>query len=235
MNKIIFNGYASTDFGLVVDGRNTHNAPERDVTPLEVPGRNGTLTLDGGRWKNCDLTYDAFVYGANWAEKAAAVRAWLLAQTGYHRLEDTYHPDEYRLARFNGTVQWDADCLNRCAKTTLAFTCWPQRFLKSGETALTVTNGQTLTNPTLYPAKPLLRLTVTDTAKLSVGSVQLRITGYSGTLLLDCENQNAYAEGKNLNRYVDAPEFPVLQAGETTIGWEGGISAVEITPRWWSL
>ena len=46
MNKIIFNGYASTDFGLVVDGRNTHNAPERDVTLLEDAYKELKASLD---------------------------------------------------------------------------------------------------------------------------------------------------------------------------------------------
>ena len=40
----------------------------------------------------------------------------------------------------------------------ITFDCKPQRYLTSGETAVTVTNGGVITNPTLFDAQPLLQL-----------------------------------------------------------------------------
>ena len=96
-------------------------------------------------------------------------------------------------------------------------------------------NGAKLCNPTLCAALPLLDITLTGAAKIQVGGVQMSISGYAGQMLVDCELQDAYKEGVNLNRYIDAPQFPALAAGSTQISWTGGIERLIITPRWWTL
>lgn len=61
--RFIFDGHNSADYGLVISGENTHNAPERDTDSLEIPGRSGTLTVDNGRWSNVDVPYKVFCMG----------------------------------------------------------------------------------------------------------------------------------------------------------------------------
>ena len=56
---IVYGGKCSKDYGLYVSGSGTFNAPERDVDLVEVPGKNGTLVLDNGRFKNIPVTYPA--------------------------------------------------------------------------------------------------------------------------------------------------------------------------------
>lgn len=230
-----FNGHKSTDFGLYVNGGESYNAPERDAESLSIPGRNGTLTVDNGRWLNVSVPYKVGTFGTQALQRIDSVREWLLTATGYQRLEDTYHADSYRMARYSGSVEWDVDLLARFGEATLTFDCWPQRFLKSGETAVKVSSGGKVTNPTNCPALPLLTLTLTGDAKLQVGDIQLSIAGYTGQMLIDCELQDAYKDGSNLNRYLTAPDFPVLGSGDTKISWTGGISSLSITPRWWTL
>lgn len=236
MRKIfIFNGKSSADYGLTIDGSGAYNAPERDVESLEIPGRNGSLTVDNGRWKNTSVSYKVGLYGPDAPLRMDAIREWLLTADGYRRLEDSYHPESYRMARYSGNVEWDVNLLARCGEVTLEFDCWPQRFLKIGEEPVTVQNGAKLCNPTLCAALPLLDITLTGAAKIQVGGVQMSISGYAGQMLVDCELQDAYKEGVNLNRYIDAPQFPALAAGSTQISWTGGIERLIITPRWWTL
>ena len=52
----VFGGKFSKDYGLYVSGSGTFNAPERDVELVEVPGKNGSLVLDNGRFKNITVT-----------------------------------------------------------------------------------------------------------------------------------------------------------------------------------
>ena len=59
-NWFIYDGKNSKDYGVYISGMQTYNAPERDVTSLEIPGRNGELTIDNGRYKNINITYPAF-------------------------------------------------------------------------------------------------------------------------------------------------------------------------------
>lgn len=48
---LIFGGECSKDFGLYISGSGAFNAPERDIETVEVPGRNGSLIIDNGRYK----------------------------------------------------------------------------------------------------------------------------------------------------------------------------------------
>lgn len=233
--RFIFDGHNSADYGLIISGEDTHNAPERDTDSLEIPGRSGTLTVDNGRWNNVDVPYKVFLYGELLNQQMEAVREWLLTAKGYKRLEDSYHPDSYRMARYSGGVEWDVDIPARCAEATLTFNCWPQRYLKSGELPVTVASGGKLYNPTGCAALPLLEITLTGDAKLQIGGIQMSLAGYTGQMLVDCELQDAYKDGANLNRYITAPDFPTLEPGVTQISWTGGISNLKITPRWWTL
>ena len=52
----IFGGVDSRTYGMVVSNDNGFDAPERDVKEVEIPGRNGSLVLDNGRYKNQTLT-----------------------------------------------------------------------------------------------------------------------------------------------------------------------------------
>lgn len=230
-----FNGHKSMEYGLYINGDAAYNAPERDTEDIEIPGRSGTLTVDNGRWRNISVSYKVFVFGAKATQHIDAIREWLLTAIGYTRLEDSYHTDSYRMARYSGNIEWDVNLLAQCGEATLTFECWPQRYLKTGETAQTVKSGGKLSNPTACPALPVLVLTLTGSAKLQVGSTQVAIEGYTGQMTIDCNLQDAYTDGKNLNQYITAPDFPILEAGTTQISWTGGISSLSVTPRWWTL
>lgn len=234
MRKFWFDGHCCEEFGIVCSGSSTFAAPERDVTVVDIPGRNGTLTIDNGRYKNITVSYPAFV-PRDFPARAASIRAWLLGPTGYQRLEDEYQPDCYHLARFVGPLEFETGFLNRAASMSLAFDCMPQRWLKSGEYAQPIANGQTLYNPTGFEALPLIEVELTGEAALQVGGITVQFAGYTGPLVLDCDLQDAYAGTSNLNRYVTAAQFPVLPAGKTEISWSGGISGVRLTPNWWTL
>ena len=61
MHKFTFNGKSSSDFSTYISGSGTYDAPKRDVSTVEIPGRNGSLTIDNGRYENIDLKYPAFI------------------------------------------------------------------------------------------------------------------------------------------------------------------------------
>ena len=230
----IFGGVNSLDYGVLLDGSGTTTAPERDVTTVTIPGRNGDLLVDAGRWKNTTVSYPCTI-AREFEGQFAAFKQVLLAEGGYKRLEDTLHPDEYRLAYLAGPLEPETIPYNRAGTFALDFGCKPQRFLKSGEDVLTVASGGKLYNPTGCAALPLILLTLTGDAKLNVGGVQMGVAGHTGPMWIDCNLQDAYYNNTNLNKYLTAPEFPVLGAGATQVSWSGGISKCEVVPRWWRL
>ena len=161
-HNIFYNGKSLADFGVHVSGDGTYNSPEKDYETVEVPGRNGDLHIFNERFKNVDLTYKAFIIGDNWisgeehkdfALEMRNFRAWMLYANGYQRLEDTYHPDEFRKALFKGPIETEAILL-QAGEFDLTFNCMPQRFLKSGEHVYTFTKNGSIDNDTLFDARP---------------------------------------------------------------------------------
>ena len=60
-NYFILGGIDSRDFDMVVSCDDAFNMPERDVDTYEVPGRNGDLIVDNGRFQNIDIAYDVVI------------------------------------------------------------------------------------------------------------------------------------------------------------------------------
>lgn len=131
-HKFIFGGLDSSDYSIWLTGEETFQAPERDVEYIQVPGRNGDLIIDNGRWENMSVTYPANIPN-NFEQNMAMFRAAICRKRGYQRLEDTYHPDEFRLASFTDAIEPEMIPLNRGGEFDITFNCKPQRFLKSGE------------------------------------------------------------------------------------------------------
>lgn len=160
--ELEFDGEMSGDYGLYISGEGAYNAPERDVEMVTIPGRNGALALDHGRFENIEVTYPAGVFGtdeADFADKVGAIRAWLCSKKGYVRLTDEYNPDEFRLAIYKSGLEVSPAKLT-AGEFDLVFQCMPQRFLKSGENAVTIeSSGDSISNPTLFNARPLLMVT----------------------------------------------------------------------------
>lgn len=233
MHKFWFAGKCSYDMGIYISGDNVFNAPERDTENVEINGRNGDLLIDNGRYKNITVSYPCFIRQKFFAT-AAATRNWLTAETGYQRLEDTYNKDTYRLARFAGGVNFDVHLL-KAGEMDLAFDCKPQRFLKAGEYPIEMTESGILHNPTNFDALPLITVYGTSAGQLNINGAIVQIKSIDGHVTLDSDMQNAYKDTANKNNTILADDFPVLKRGSNALSWSGGITKVEIIPRWWTL
>lgn len=229
-----FNGVNSSDFNVYISGGGTFNAPERDYEVISVSGRNGDLLLDNGRYENIEVTYPAFIV-KGFDVNIEGMRDWLMSSVGYHRLEDTYHPDEYRIGRYKGGIDVSVKAGMRAGGFNLTFDCKPQRFLKSGEKFITVADGDVLINPSSMKALPIIR--VYGAGTLGVGSETVTISAHSSAYMdIDCDLMDAHCGSANLNSYLSlsSGEFPSLD-GKSGIDIGAGITKVEIMPRWWRL
>ena len=230
-----FDGVSSERFGLWISGSGTYGVPERDVEMVSVPGKHGDLEFYNGRYKNITVSYLASGIIRDFDAKIADFTAWGAAKTGYKRLEDDYHTDYYRLARLITPIEPVIARNLRSALIDIQFDCKPQKFLKSGETVVTLTKTGNITNPTLFRSKPLLRIYGAGT--LTIGSFQIKLTNNTTYTDVDCEIMNAYNATDNLNRYLQVTNnlFPELLPGVNKLTFGTGITKVEITPRWWTL
>ncbi|MDO4527436.1 MAG: hypothetical protein Q4C03_01465 [bacterium] len=160
--KIIFGGIDSSEYGIYISGEGTYNAPERAVEFVNVPGRNGAIALDQGRYENITITYPAMVLEDDqetFRERLSAFRNAILSQKGYQRLEDSYHPDEYRMGLYHaGLSVSDLLTFHQGGNFELTFECKPQRFLTVGDYPVPLDSGDVLQNPTLFDSGPLVEI-----------------------------------------------------------------------------
>lgn len=225
-----------SSFHLKIDGNQTFQTAKRDVERFAVPGRNGDLTIDGGRFDPFTLPYDAYIVD-DWQKNSANLAAFLLQDAAPHRLEDTIHPDVYRMASFEGPFDPEVIWLSS-GRFTLNFHCQPQCWLKIGErkTAVDDSAAVVLKNPTAYPAKPLIKVTQ-GTGMINVNDTIIQLTvNETGQTYIDCETEDAWEGANNRNGSINriTGDFPVLQPGENAVSVGSGMQ-IEVIPRWWTV
>lgn len=225
----MWNGKSSMEFNTFIAQSNMFDAPERDIESVAVPGRNGELTFDNGRFHNFHGTVSAYI-PRGMQSNADGLRSFLLSDQSYCRYEDTIHPDEFRLARFTGPFEIEeSDRVG--ASFVLEFDCKPQRFLKSGEAWTAYSSGSVLRNPTEYEAMPIIR--ASGNGSITLNGKTITISGNSGVIYIDCDLQDAYNGSTNKNAYI-TPVFPTLSPGNNTLTYSG-VTGVQIMPRWWKI
>lgn len=228
----------SKDFGAVLTGIQIANSPKRDISIIQVPGRNGDLAVDNNRWNNVDITY-SFAIPTEFADHFDTFKRALLSQCGYQRLEDSLYPDTFRMAIVKEPIQPEVMRYNRTGSFDITFHCKPQRYLKNGEVTTTLTEPTTL-HGSGFVAKPLITVYGSGAGMLTVGGTTVEIKDMADQLTLDCELQTAYRQvgdgaPENMNGSIYALNFPELREGENPISWSGGVTHVDIIPRWWTI
>lgn len=215
-NSIVFGGVDSADYGIYIGGEGVFNAPKRDAEMISIPGRNGAFVLDKGRFENIEVKYSAFNYEPDLATFSANLEAFrnaICSKRGYQRLTDTFHTDEYRMAAYIGGLEIDPVDYNTASTFTITFNCMPQRYLTSGEEAITVADGETITNPTRFEAKPMLEVEGYGTISFNNYVIELE-SGFLGDVVLAQSSTITPTPGK-LNYETRIPiNDVVLNAGD---------------------
>lgn len=235
-NYFTLGGEDSRDYGVYISGGGVFDSPNRAIDFISVPGRNGDIIGMETRLENGTLTYkDAFIY-ADFKNKLAAFRSMLLKTNAYRRLIDSYNPDEYRLAVYADGLSVRPTSKLDAGRFDIVFNVMPQRFLLSGDTPTTLNASGSITNPTEFPSKPLIR--VYGNGVLGVGADSITIINNAGNYIdIDCQSGIAYRDAANMNGSITLSgfDFPALTSGANGISLGAGISQVIITPRWWRV
>ena len=238
MGVIIFNGIPSTDYHIQVEHPPGYETPAKDYDITHVPGRNGDVYIDKGSYKNVSRSYEIAVGSdkMDFTRLANGLSEWLHSASGYARLEDSYEPDYYRLAVYEEGVA--IENILRCAgRVTVSFNCKPQRFLKLGDEPVKFTRKGYLYNPTGFMSLPIINVSGHGAGILGVGKYKVSIALISNSITIDSETQDAYSGTMNRNPHISlvSGNFPKLEPGNNEISFSGGITSVEVIPKWWTL
>lgn len=231
-----FGGEASSDYGMVVSEAPTFERPVRKATVYNIPGRNGAIIKQQDAWEDVTRTYKVWLTkkaGEDLAQTVDAIEAWLNSKTGYTRLEDSFEPDKFRLAYFNGGASISNE-MTQYGTASLSFICRPERFYKSGEQEIELTGNDEIYNPTRFNSKPLLHIEGSGSVIITGGgqTMTVSLTDY---INIDCDRMTANREPyENKNADITG-DFIQLLPGVNTITLSGTVTAATITPRFFTI
>ena len=233
-DHLIFGTCDTKDFGVGIYGDQLANAPQRSVDVMSVPGKNGDVIIDNGRYENITVSYKAYIID-EYNQNIRGLRSALLSQHGYQKLEDSVNPEEYRMGCILPFNIEEYGIL-RAGEFTLQFNCKPQRYIKEGDYAITFTSNGSIHSDYDEDAKPLIR--AYGTGSFTINGVQITINSASSYTDFDCELMEAYkdtmATNCNGNITLNNGKFPVLSKGNNAVTFSG-LSSLEIKPRWWII
>ena len=202
-----FAGKSSKDFLLYLSGPSVYDSPAADVESTSVPGRNGDIISENAR----------------------------AGRRRYQNVDIKYEAFFFNgLAVCTEAMEFDVTA-QKAAKMDLVFNCKPQRWSVEGQRTVRLESRSNLMNPFAFPAQPVFKVYGDSGGVLYVGDESITIHSIKDYVLLNCETHNAYNAGGFCNETILSDDFPELPAGKTQIAWTGGITAVEVTPRWWTL
>lgn len=239
MGVVTFNNITSSSLNAQVEHPPEYEIAERDYNIIPVPGRNGDVSIDNGRYKNVDRSYQIAIgsVNGNFTALAHSIADWLHSANGYVRLEDSYEPDYYKMAMYTESNSI-ANILQQAGRATITFNRKPQRYLKTGDTLIIPPSGSiyTITNPTINTSLPILTILGTGNGTVTIAGYTITITGLISSITINSEIEEAYNGSTNMNMYATLPNgFPQLKPGNNSISYSGGITSVKVQPKWWTL
>lgn len=262
-NFFVFDGKSSMDFGLGISGNGTYKKPHRRVERFTIPGRNGTLTISDDTFEDIEITYPCY-FADGFGLYYQGLMDWLYSKKGMVRLEDTYHPEHFRLAEFVGDVTPDMGPMNFSGRFDLTFRCDGRLFLKSGEREYryvvddfiyiweSATQAVKIVNPTPYNTSPLIYTYAAELGNFVINQKRILrpnavylpddVDMLNTRIAIDCETGEAYIEGDinaNINEQIEFPDgLPTLTAGDNYIShYVDNIPSMGffLVPRWYTV
>ena len=208
-------------------------AAEEDMEFVDVPGRDGTLTIKKGGHKDIETDMECYI------KDIAGIAEAYDFMRGSKRLVMSTNPNRAYKVTFTGVPQ--AGRLNK------ALAAWPIivpvrlkpfRYFEPEPGVITVVSSrEQVTNPGTQASAP--RIAIEGSGDITVTLNEKNVMAFSGIeggLIVDSEKKNCY----NLDGItrifdddkVDIEEFPTLKPGVNYIEWTGKVSKITILPRW---
>ncbi|MFT8879260.1 MAG: hypothetical protein ABF913_06830 [Oenococcus sp.] len=230
-----WNGISSDNFNVFYAADAiTFTKPERDVTQLEIPGRDGYVTIDNERLKPVTQNFN-LVFLKKMSDSESVndrindITNWLFSTNGWSDLELDLLPNYV----FRAMIQSGFDIIKTNALSgtfTVPFLLYPYKFLKSGQTSIPAVTS--LTNPTDYPSSPVYTITGSGNGSLVINGVGMGFANVNGGLVIDIEKQTVMdLNGQPAYSTMTSEVFPVLKPGINTLAWTDGWT-VQLIPKW---
>ena len=186
--------------GLLIEGKQIHGLPRRDIERITVPGRNGDVLIDHGSYRNFSVSYRCAVTNydalpalhrlltvgalighssanADTTEGSATEphRRWW---RGYQLLRDGWANWE-RLAVHSSQISMDEIIANRVLRFNVSFDCKPQRYFnRAAVVSRTGAGALAIDRPVgAVSAVPRIEIFGSGTVNLNLDGQTIQLTG----------------------------------------------------------
>lgn len=239
---------------IIIEHYPKRQIPERHFETIDVPGRDGSIIIPTGSFKNYRETYQVFIDAIEPDDETyqlvtRGLAQWLLydgypadkVQTAYkyyNRFEDTYDLDFYRMAYYSGGSNF-SNFFNIYGRGDIEFTFAPRRFYKKGDKPIVITSPSVINNPSIFLADPLYKIfpsTVSPVLTVNGSTMSFSLESITDSIVVDTQCHTTRLASSPLVRVdVTSGNYEDLRLGKENMVGFNNASSVEIIPRWWTL
>ncbi len=222
-----FKGITNKHFGLVVTHLDQRRRPEEQIETIEIEGRSGSLVDRYGDYKSYERKIE-FVHMKQ--DNAREIHKWLSGKGILRTSEEQYG---YFYADVVGELERKLAGSGKSILTT-TFLVEPYLYLDAGKNEIEITQQSKLYNIGSIYADPLIKVFGTGDGQILINSQVIQFSDIQDYLMVDAKLKIVHKDNLPAGRKMSGP-FPILEEGENIVFFNGGITKLEITPRWREL
>ena len=226
-----WNGTRCTDYGIHVVRQPELIRPPERITFTAAPGRSGTFTTLEGT----DV-YDDFLLSVECVIRdTASLNSIFACLKGSGKLTLATRPGGFYDACVVNQISLEQILRgNPHRRFILNFRCQPFFYLSGVPDISISASGTYLTNPGSVFSEPVLKVTLTSDAQITMGGSYFELAGITGTVTVDTPLKETYKSYSSYNSKMSG-DYPTLLPGENIITWSGGVTGIIIIPKWRTL
>ena len=224
-----WNGVRCTNYGIHVVQQPDIIRPSERATFTSVPGRSGTLTT-----LEADDVYDDFILSVECfisdLSNLASIFGWL---RGNGMVTFANRQGGFYYARIVNQISFEQVLRGNPHRTfVINFRCQPFFYLKNvSDITLTTGSYQFITNPGNIFSEPVLQVTLSGNAYITIGATYFELMETYGTVTVDTPLKETYFDFTSHNNSMRG-EYPRFLAGNNIVGWSGNVNRIDIAPNW---
>lgn len=227
MVTVEFKGITNKHLSLVVTHLDQRRRPEEQIEIIDIEGRSGSLVDRYGDYKSYERKIE-FVHMKQ--DNAREIHKWLSGKGVLRTSEEQYG---YFYADVVGELERKLAGSGKSILTT-TFLVEPYLYLDAGKNEIEITQQSKLYNIGSIYADPLIKVFGTGDGQILINSQVIQFSDIQDYLMVDAKLKIVHKDNLPAGRKMSGP-FPILEEGENIVFFNGGITKLEITPRWREL
>lgn len=229
MFYIGFNNKTTKDLGISVVKRPNIPIPERNVISKDIPGRNGSVTIDYKTYKDIIISVSLnFISKENFNAKVLNISEWLL-DIKDNKLIFSDNPDFYykvKKIEFKNIER----SLKKLGRFTVSFVCDPFKYCCDNN-EIDITKTVDIISPAfVYESNPIITIFGNGNLEITINNKKIQLENVEEYITIDSELKECYKNSSNLN-YKMIGEFPKFIRGKNNIDL-GNSNKIKIQQNW---